>query len=144
MVKNQRELFEAAVISDDSFMTASEGLIVTEEMDYVEDYPLLECTRPSEGQALLVLNARQSNVLHFGLEEEGIGKSRITQEEDYSQLECTALLQGQALPAMNAGQSNVLHSRHEEEGLAGLGLLWRAMIHYWSALHPYKGRHSIQ
>ena len=49
MSKNQHESFESVVISDDSFMTASEGLIAMKEVDYVEDYPLLECTAPSEG-----------------------------------------------------------------------------------------------
>ena len=75
-------------------MTALEGLIATEEMGHVEDYPLLECTAPSEGQTLLVVNARQSNVLHFGHEEEGIGRSWIAQEDDYSLLKCTAPFQG--------------------------------------------------
>ena len=84
-------------------MTASKGLIATEEMDDVEDYTLLECTAPSEGQALPAVNARQSNVLQFGIEKEGIGKPGIAQKEDYSLLECTAPLQGEALPAMNAG-----------------------------------------
>lgn len=42
--KNQRESFQSAVTSNDSFMAASEGMIATEEIDYVEDYPLLECT----------------------------------------------------------------------------------------------------
>ena len=49
VVKNQHELFKSAAISDDSFLIALEGLIVTEEMDYIEDCPLLECTGPSEG-----------------------------------------------------------------------------------------------
>ena len=75
-------------------MTALEGLIVTKEMDNIEDFPVLECTTPSKGQALLVVNAGQSNVLYFGLEEEEIGRSGIAQEEDYSLLECTAHLQG--------------------------------------------------
>ena len=47
--KNQRVSFESVVTSDDSFMTASEGLIAMEEMDHVEDYTLLECTAPLEG-----------------------------------------------------------------------------------------------
>ena len=46
--ENQRESFQSIVTSDDLFLTASEGLIATEEMDHVEDYPLLECTAPSE------------------------------------------------------------------------------------------------
>ena len=142
--KNQRESFESAVTSDDSFVTASEGLIATEEMDNVEDYPLLKCTAPSEGQALPTVNVRQSNVLHFGHEKEGIGKSGTAKKEDYSLLKCTAPLQGQALLAVNAGQSNVLPFGHEEEVLAGLGMPRRTTIHYWSALHPYKGRHSLQ
>ena len=53
------------------------------------------------------MNAGQSNVLHFGLEEEGIGGSRIIEEDDDSLLECTAPLQGQALHTVNARQSNV-------------------------------------
>ena len=56
-------------------MTALEGLIVMEEMDNVEDYPLLECTAPSEGQALPTVNAEQSNFLHFRYKEEEIGRS---------------------------------------------------------------------
>ena len=40
-----------------------------------EDYSLLECTAPLQGQALPALNAGQSNVLHFGREEEGVGRS---------------------------------------------------------------------
>ena len=91
-VKNQRKSFESAVTSDDSFITSSEGLITMEEMDNVEDYPLLKCTAPSEGQALPTVNVGQSIVLHFGLEKEGIGKSGIAQKEDYSLLECTAPL----------------------------------------------------
>ena len=58
-------------------MTTSQGLIATEEIDYVEDHSLFECTAASEGQALPTVNAGQSNVLHFGLEEEGIGRSAI-------------------------------------------------------------------
>ena len=118
VAKNQRELFESAVISDDSFMTASEVLIATKEMGYIEDYPLLECIGPSEGQALLVVNARQSNVLHFGLEEEGIGRSRITQEDDDSLLECTAPLKGQALHTVHAGQSNVQCTSCSRKGIS--------------------------
>ena len=91
--KNQRESFESAVTSGDSFVTASEGLIATEEMDNVEDYPLLECTAPLQGQVLHAVNAEQSTAQHFGLEEEGIGKSGIAEKEDYSLLECTAPLQ---------------------------------------------------
>ena len=78
-----------------------------ERMDHVEDYPLLEYTAPSEGQALPTMIAGQSNVLHFGYEEEGIGRSWIVQEDDYSLLDCTAPLQGQALHAVTVGQSNV-------------------------------------
>ena len=108
--KNQDESFEFAVTSDDSSIAASEGLITMEEMDNAEDYPLLECTAPLKGQALPTLNVGQSNVLHFGLEKEEIGKSWIAQKEDYSLLECIAPLQGQALPTVNAGQSNVQHN----------------------------------
>ena len=71
------------------------------EMDNVEEYPLLECTAPSEGQALSTINVGESNVPHFGLEKEGIGKSRIAQKEDYSLLECTAPLHRQALSIVN-------------------------------------------
>ena len=67
-------------------MIVSEGLIATEEIGYVEDYPLLDCTASSEGQTLPVVNVGQFNVLHFGLEEEGIGRSGIAQERDYSLL----------------------------------------------------------
>ena len=42
--KNQHESFKSAMTPDDSFSIASQGLIVTEEMHNVEDYPLLECT----------------------------------------------------------------------------------------------------
>ena len=75
--KNQRKSFKFAVTSDDSFVTASEGLIATQDMDHFEDYPLLECTAPSEGQALPIVNTGQSNVLHFGHEGEGVGRSWI-------------------------------------------------------------------
>ena len=105
--KNQRESFESAVTSDVSFVTASEGLIATEEMDNVEDYPLLECTAPLQGQVLHAVNAAQSPAQHFGLEEEGIGRSWNAMEDDYSLLEYTAPSQGQALLAVNAGQANV-------------------------------------
>ena len=44
--KYQCESFESAGTSENSFMTASEGLIAMEEMDHVEDYPLLDCTAP--------------------------------------------------------------------------------------------------
>lgn len=47
--KNQPELFRFAVTSDDSFMAVLEGLIAMEEIDYVEDYPLLECAAPPVG-----------------------------------------------------------------------------------------------
>ena len=116
-VKNQRESFKSAVTSDDSFITSSKGLITTEEMDNVEDYPLLKCTAPSEGQALPTMNARQSNVLHFGHEEEGTGRSWNAQENDYSLLECTAPLQGQALLAVNAGQSDVQRTGCSRRGI---------------------------
>ena len=116
--KNQRESFESAVTSDDLFMTASEKLIATEEMDHVEDYKLLECTAPSEGQTLLAVNAGQSNVLHFGHEEGGIGRSWIAQKDGFSLLECTAPLQGQALHAVNAGQSNFQCSGHSRRGMS--------------------------
>ena len=46
--ENQRESFQSVVTSDDLFLTDSEGLIAMEEMDHVEDYPLLEYTAPSE------------------------------------------------------------------------------------------------
>ena len=55
-----------------------------EEMDDIEHYPLLGCIAPSEGQPLPVATARQSNILHFGHEEEGIGKAWIAQEDDFS------------------------------------------------------------
>ena len=61
-------------------------------IDKVEDYPLLECIAPLQGQALPTVNARQSNVLHFVFEEEGIGRFGITQEDDYPLLECTVSL----------------------------------------------------
>ena len=116
--KNQRESFKSAVTSDDSFMTASEGLIAMEEMDHIEDYPLLECTAPSEGQALPSVNAGQSNVLHFGYEEGGIGRSWIAQEDNFSLLECTAPLQGQVLHAVNARQSNFQCSGCSRRGMS--------------------------
>ena len=96
--KNQLKSFEYVATSDASFITASEGLITMKEMDNIEDCPLLESTTPVEGQALPIVNVRQSNVLHFGLEKEGIGKSK---------------------------------------------LLRRKIIHYWSALHPYRGRRYL-
>ena len=120
--KNDRQSFESAVTSEDSLMTTSEGLIVTEEMEHVEDYALLECTAPPEGQVLPTMNARQSNALHFGHEEEGIGRSCIAQEDDYSLLECNKPLQGEAIHAVNAGQSNVQRSGRSRRGL--LALCW--------------------
>ena len=92
VAKNQRESFESIVTLNDSFITGSEGLITTKEMDNVEDYPLLKCTAPSEGQALPTVNVGQSNVLHFGIKKEGIGESGIPQKEDYLLLECTTPL----------------------------------------------------
>lgn len=50
MLKNQHKSFESVVTSDDSLITISEGLIVTEEIDYVEDYLLLESIVPLQGQ----------------------------------------------------------------------------------------------
>ena len=57
VAKNHCESFESIVTLDDLLMTALEGLIVTEEMDYVEDYPLIKCNTPSKGQVLLAVNA---------------------------------------------------------------------------------------
>ena len=51
------ESFDFVMTSDDLFMTTLEGLIVTEEMDYVEDYPLIKCNTPSKGQVLLAVSA---------------------------------------------------------------------------------------
>ena len=48
--KDQRESFESAVTSDDSFVTASEGLIATEEMDNVEDYHCWSALHPYKGR----------------------------------------------------------------------------------------------
>ena len=106
--KNQIESFESAVTSGDSFVTASEGLIATEEKDNVEDYPLLECTAPLQGQALLVVNAGQSTVLHFGHEEEGIGKSWNAMEDDYSLLDYTAPLTRAGSPCSECWTSKCL------------------------------------
>ena len=61
-------------------MTASEGLIATEAMDAVEDYPLLECTAPSKGQALPAVNAGQSNFQRSGRSRRGIS-SAVSDEE---------------------------------------------------------------
>ena len=52
--KNQP--FEFAVTLGDSFMTAMKGLTMMEEMDYVEDCPLLECAAPSQGRAVPAVN----------------------------------------------------------------------------------------
>ena len=82
--KNQRESFESAAPSDDSFMTASEGLIAKEEMDEVEDYPLLECTAPSEGQALPTVNAGQSNFQCSGRSRRGISSAVLDEEAQLS------------------------------------------------------------
>ena len=87
-MKNHCESFEFAVTTDGLFMTASEGLIAMEKIDFVEDYPLLEYTAPSEGQALHAMDARQSKSYIL----EGIDGFRIVQEEDYSLLESTAPL----------------------------------------------------
>ena len=65
-VKNHCEWFEFAVTTYGLFMIASEGLIGMEEIDFVEDYPLLEYTAPSEGQALHAMKGRESKVLHVG------------------------------------------------------------------------------
>ena len=62
------------------------------------------------------MTAVQSNVLHFGHEEEGVGRSWNAQENDFSLLECTGPLQGQALLAVNAGQSNVERARMFKKG----------------------------
>ena len=50
MAKKQRESFESAVTSDDSFVTASEGLIAMEEMDNVEDYHCWSALHPYKGR----------------------------------------------------------------------------------------------
>ena len=73
--KDQRESFEFAVTLDDSFITTSEGLIATEEMDHVEDYPQLECNARSEKQALPVVTVGQSNVWCSGCARRGIGST---------------------------------------------------------------------
>ena len=93
-----------------------------EEMDHVEDYPLLECIAPSKVQAVPAATARQSNILHFGHEEEGIGRSWIAQEDEHSLVDCTAPLQGQALYAVNVGQSNVQHSGRVRRGISSVVL----------------------
>ena len=59
MAKDQCKLFESAVTSDDWFITALGALIAMEEMDHVEDYPLLECNAPSERQALPAVTTGQ-------------------------------------------------------------------------------------
>ena len=66
--------------------------ICEKAIGYVEDYPVLECIAPLQGQALPTVNARQSNVLDFVLEEEGISRSVIAQEDDCPLLDCTAPL----------------------------------------------------
>ena len=76
----------------------------------------MHCTL--RGQALPAVTAVQSNVLHFGHEEEGVDRSWNAQENDYSLLECTAPLQGQAILAMNAGQSNVQRTRRLGRGIS--------------------------
>ena len=146
--KNQRESFESAVTSDDSFINASEGLIAMEEMDSVEDCPLLECIASSERQALPTANVVQLNVLHFELEKEGIGKSGIAQKEDYSLLECTAPLQGQALLAVNAGQSNVHHTGYSRRGISSSVLDEEAQLSLVVRMGPLErpiqtARHSL-
>lgn len=92
--KNQRESFKSAVRSDGSFMTTSEGLIAAKEIDYIQDCSLLECTAPLEGQALHAINVGQSNVLHFELEEEGIGRFGIAQEESFHHWSALHLYRG--------------------------------------------------
>ena len=61
--------------SDDWFITALGALIAMEEMDHVEDYPLLECNAPSERQALPAVTAGQSNVQCSGCARRGIGSA---------------------------------------------------------------------
>ena len=120
MMKNQRESVESVVTLDDSFMGATEGLIAMEEMDNVEGYPSLECIVPSEGQAPPTMNVGQSNILHFGYEEEGISRTWIAQEDNYSLLECIEPLQEQALHAVNAGQSNVQYTGRLAKGISSI------------------------
>ena len=84
VAKNQRESFESAVTSDDSFVTTSEGSIATEEMDNVEDYPLLECTAPLQGQALPAVNAGQTNVQRIGRSRRGISSAVLDEENQLS------------------------------------------------------------
>ena len=122
--KNQRETFESATTSDDSFITASEGLIAMEEMDDVEDYTLLECTAPSEGQALPAANAGQPNFQRSGRLRRGI--SSAVSDED-----------AQLSPAVSSGppQRPTQTARRAVDSVAGqnglsvvckLGLKWVA------------------
>ena len=64
------------------------------------------------------MNAGQSAVLHFGHDEEGIGRSWNAMEDDYSLLEYTAPSKGQALLAMNAGQANVQPIGRSRRGIS--------------------------
>lgn len=76
-LREDHESFEFVVTSDDSFVTAWQGLTAMEEINCVEDYLLLECTAPSAAKALLAMSASQSNDQLFGLEVEGFGRSGI-------------------------------------------------------------------
>ena len=82
------------------------------------------------------MNAGQSNVLHFGREEEGIGRSWHAQENDYSLLECIAPLQGQALLAVNAGQSNVQCTRRSRKGISNAVLDEEAPLSFVARTSP--------
>ena len=75
VAKDQREPFESAMTSDDSFITALGALIAMEEMDHVEDYLLLECNAPSERKALPAVTAGQSNVQCSGCARRGNGST---------------------------------------------------------------------
>ena len=85
VAKNQHKSFKSAMISDDSFMTVSEGLIAMEEIDFVEYYPLLECTATSEEQTLHTMNARQSNFRCIRHLRRGISSAGMDEEAQHSQ-----------------------------------------------------------
>ena len=114
--KDQRESFESAETSDDSFITDSEGLIATEEMDHVEDYPLLECNAPSKRQALPAVTAKQSNVQCSGCARRGIGSVVL---DEVAHLSSVARIGTPQSPTQTAGRA--VDSMAAQIGLSIMG-----------------------
>ena len=80
------------MISDDSFITTMGALIAMEEMDHIEDCPLLECNAPSERQALPAMTIGQSNVQCNRCAGRGIGSAVLDEEEELCPIASTGPL----------------------------------------------------